>query len=445
MNIKEIPDDQLSERFMAVKQPPNDCNGDGDEKAMASTDPVKASLTADLGDLQAGSNRLDSAEQALRSGLLARARGLKRNLSNTSTPRSSSRLGRFPAFPRMDVESDGEDWDNELGDDGMQSCQQSMSGASSAKLGFGLRMQQSPEKVGTTLSRMGSTPPTPSAQPDTSRRQRVMPPPPVAIGGGRASKGRGKGRGGKVSLAVPPGCCKCTFCGEVLPVASFNAGRKTCIADDNAIESLQRLLRKRWKADHKKLMKKTKDDKPRWVQAVIAFRMNNKGRKRRVIGGGKDTLAELSQKSKRKRHCKGPVRKMTYQAFCVYYAAPEHGGYSEEGLRNKWSDLTDNVPKVDNLGVVSGVAGHSRWRVRLEDMDESQSEDVSEDIRQHKHEAKTDDIQNVLDFLDGVADLQDDDNVELPPEVLLCEPVVPNAVSLDKPALSPKAKIINTF
>ena len=134
---------------------------------MASTDPVKASLTADLGDLQAGSNRLDSAEQALSSGLLARARGLKRNLSNTSTPRSSSRLGRFPAFPRMDVESDGEDWDNELGDDGMQSCQQSMSGASSAKLGFGLRMQQSPEKVGTTLSRMGSTPPTPSAQPDS--------------------------------------------------------------------------------------------------------------------------------------------------------------------------------------------------------------------------------------------------------------------------------------
>jgi hypothetical protein len=73
------------------------------------------------------------------------------------------------------------------------------------------------------------------------------------------------------------------------------------------------------------------------------------------------------------------------------------------------------------------------------------TQDLPEDIRQHKHETKTDDIQNVLDFLDGVADLQDDDNVELPPKVLLCEPVVPNAVSLDKPALSPKAKIINTF
>jgi hypothetical protein len=417
-NIKDIHNDCLSERFLALKEPPNECNGDGDEKteekaleeplnekteekaleeppnecngdgdekAMASTDPVKASLTADLGDLQARSQRLMSGEQALSSGLLARARGLKRNISNTSTPRSSSRMGKCPAFPRMDVASDGDDWDNELGDDGMQSCQQSMSGASSAKLGFGPRMQQSPQKVGTTLSRMGSTPPTPSAQPDTSRR-RAMPPPPSAIGGGRGSKGGGRGRGGKVSLAVPPGFCKCTFCSEVLPVASFNAGRKTCIADDNAIESLQRLLRKRWKANYKQFMKKTKDDKPRWVQAVIAFRMNNKGRKRRVIGGGKDTLAELSQKSKRKRHCKGPVRKMTYQAFCVYYAAPEHGGYDEEGLRNKWSELTDNVAKVDNLGVVTGVAGHSRWRIRLEDMDESQSEDVSEDIRQHKHD-----------------------------------------------------------
>ena len=78
-------------------------------------------------------------------------------------------------------------------------------------------------------------------------------------------------------------------------------------------------------------------------------------------------------------------------------------------------------------------------------MDDSHSEDLSEDIRQHKHETKTDDIQNVLDFLDGVADLQDDDNVTLPSDVLLCEGVTPNAVSPPKPAPSPKAKIINMF
>ena len=78
-------------------------------------------------------------------------------------------------------------------------------------------------------------------------------------------------------------------------------------------------------------------------------------------------------------------------------------------------------------------------------MDDSHSEDLSEDIRQHKHATKTEDIQNALDFFDGVADLPDDDHVGLPPGVLLCAGVTPNAVSLPKPAPSPKAKIINMF
>ena len=139
-----------------------------------------------------------------------------------------------------------------------------------------------------------------------------------------------------------------------------------------------------------------------------------------MLPGAQDQLADQRIKAHKKRRIT-QRRKMTFFAFNLYYSAPEHGGYSADAIKQKWAQETSSKPPVDTLGVVSGVGGHPRYRIPLEDMDDSLSE--LEDVKQKVHTLATkwgshiaDDI---AEFLMGRLALQDDaDESMLPPEFL---------------------------
>ena len=116
---------------------------------------------------------------------------------------------------------------------------------------------------------------------------------------------------------------------------------------------------------------------------------------------------------------------MTYSSFSLYYGLEEHGGYTTEQLREKWSAVcNDDVNKgkpCDHLGVVKGQAGHARIKVLLEDADDSVSEDETEKRRVHEKASKAMDeisVLDIIDFLEGRAELETPlDETELPPEL----------------------------
>ena len=121
------------------------------------------------------------------------------------------------------------------------------------------------------------------------------------------------------------------------------------------------------------------------------------------------------QESKAERHKSlRQHRKMTYNAFSIYYSQEQHGGYTTEQLREKWSLICnddDDVNKgkpFDHKGVVKGQAGHARFKVLLEDADGSISEDETETRRTHEKATKPADeivLSDIVDFLEGKAEL----------------------------------------
>ena len=64
---------------------------------------------------------------------------------------------------------------------------------------------------------------------------------------------------------------------------------------------------------------------------------------------------------------------MTWNSFKAYYEQEAHGWYPPEKLREKWAAVQQeqNCQPVDTKGVVGGVSGHPRFRVELEDSDDS--------------------------------------------------------------------------
>ena len=305
--------------------------------------------------------------------ILASARGLKRRLSRQASQASTPCSKK----PRAG-DSDDDGWDDDIFNSDMKSCKASVVGSSASA--FPAALHASPVKLGT--SQASATSPLSPMAPSLAS-------PPKAKAG---AKGRGKGgkgdKGEKGQVEILPGHKKCKFCGEILPDKDFAEGKAICSADDTAIESMQRILRKRWgKNNYKTNMKKVKANKDTWTQGIISFRARNQGRKRRVIGGGKDTIGEVKQKVSRKKETR-VRRKMTFQAFKIYFTDQAHGGYTEDLLRKKWDELTTSTPPADKGGVVNGVSGHPRWRIPLEDQDDSVSEEEDNDIREHRHEKK---------------------------------------------------------
>ena len=365
-------------------------------------------------------------------GILKRVRNLGRTLSRQSSGASTPRAKRRKVEASNDGADDEDaDWDEVLDDD-LVSCNASVAPSSQAaprsKLQSALaaspaqQQQRSPVKIGTSNASTARSPVSPLSPATPVATAKA---PAAAKGGGKSAKAKAKqAQAGGKKIAIEPGHQKCSFCAEILPDRDFASGRAICLADDRATESLQRILRKRWGKSYAKNFKVLKSNKPKWVQGVISFRSQNHNRRRRVLGGGKDTLAEINQRTKRHRR-ERVTRKMTHHQHALHFGAPEHGGYDEAGLRKKWTELTHNTPPIDKRGVTNGVAGQPRWRVPLEDQDDSISQDDSEDIRQHKHETRPGVMshQDLLDFLDGAADLKcdDQDDEDLPPEFDIAE------------------------
>ena len=118
-------------------------------------------------------------------------------------------------------------------------------------------------------------------------------------------------------------------------------------------------------------------------------------------GTAQDTLQSV--KSKGKRHRRQQVRRnMTYQAFCQYYQEPTHGNYKAEALRAKWDTETRGETPADTKGIVDGTGGHQRFRIVLEDADDSISESESAEQRQHLLSTKPGEatMQDIIDFLE---------------------------------------------
>ena len=91
---------------------------------------------------------------------------------------------------------------------------------------------------------------------------------------------------------------------------------------------------------------------------------------------------------------------MTWQAFSEYFSKTKHSGYKPEALRMQWEHATKQTKTCDDLGIVDGVKGHGRWRIELEDRDDSVSESESADEREHVLSTKPGEasMQDVLDF-----------------------------------------------
>ena len=115
---------------------------------------------------------------------------------------------------------------------------------------------------------------------------------------------------------------------------------------------------------------------------------------------------------------------MTFHAFSTYYASIEHGHYPPEAIRQKWQDETQDKVPVDEKGVIDGQKGHKRFRIELEDQDDSYSDSESQDQKIHERGTKAADMkpQDIFDFLSGEATLDFDEDIELPPEFCMSEP-----------------------
>ena len=212
---------------------------------------------------------------------------------------------------------------------------------------------------------------------------------------------------------------KCNCCDETLPLSSFKEARAICAECDWATESLQRLLRKKWKKDYKVKWAKAKKDKQKLSRGIVAFRAANSGNKKRALNGGKDKFLERDHRAKTNIRRRA-TRKMAWNQFKAYYESEDHGGYPPEALRRKWCKVQEDAgAPCDTKGVVAGVGGHPRYRVELEDGDESISESEEAKIREHQKGSKEVEgmsIDDIVDFLAGNAELDLDDDAALPPE-----------------------------
>ena len=161
------------------------------------------------------------------------------------------------------------------------------------------------------------------------------------------------------------------------------------------------------------------------------------------MGGGLDSLKEVKGKMKKHRRVQQRV-KFTYAKFARYYGSEEHGNYDAEGLRNKWGEETKDNEPCDFKGVENGTKGHARFRLVLEDADDSFSESESLTGRLHEKSTKPkDDVDHddIVDFLAGGASLDFDGDVALPPELAnILAGVAPDSVhgaGQDPPGQSP--------
>lgn len=256
------------------------------------------------------------------------------------------------------------------------------------------------------------SPAKPSPGPKATQRVPLSPASLLSSKGSRTSAGK-KG--------FPAGHNKCKCCNEILQESFYCEGRAVCKEDDLATEALQRVLRKRWGKQYKSNLKKAKSNQESWNRAIVCVRSANKSNGKRMLsqaGQAQDTLQKAKQKGK-KRIRRTARRKITYQAFSLYHSDIAHGGDKPEALRTNWDECVKGIPKADDKGVVDGVPGFARFRVSLEDADDSFSNSESGSVAQHVLSTKPGhaSMQDIVDFLNGDSVIEMPGDIEVPQEL----------------------------
>ena len=151
---------------------------------------------------------------------------------------------------------------------------------------------------------------------------------------------------------------------------------------------------------------------------ILNHRLSNQGKMKRELTVDLESITKIKKKVKSKRR-RNIYAKQTFEAFKAHFEKPENGGYDTSSLLTMWQDLTNDKKPVDSKGVVKGVGGHKRYRVKVASVSESASESAEE--RQHsvaKKPRKDLCPTDASDFLAGKADFDvGDEDAALPTEL----------------------------
>ena len=189
-------------------------------------------------------------------------------------------------------------------------------------------------------------------------------------------------------------------------MSAFGDSKGVCSEDDNATESFQRKLRKAWgkayKANYTALKK---EDKGKRLNTLIYnHRLNNDGKSKRELTVDAESLVKTKTKTKSRRS-RNIYEHLTFEGFKEHMEKPKNGGYDASAIQNMWMGLQASQKPCDSKGVVRGVGGHKRYRIKVGSESESASESAEE--RRHeigKKQRKYLCPKDASDFLAGLAD-----------------------------------------
>ena len=156
---------------------------------------------------------------------------------------------------------------------------------------------------------------------------------------------------------------QCSICEEWLPLTEFPpGGGQVCSRDDLAKESLQRMLRFKWKKDYTKKFNALKKDKNKYHRSIVQHREQNRHNMRRTLQVEVEELGEVRKKVKNRKRTR-KVKKWMYSDYKKHYGG-DAKGYMEPQMREKWDRISADTP-CDEKGTVAGRKGYKRWRVAL--------------------------------------------------------------------------------
>ena len=124
------------------------------------------------------------------------------------------------------------------------------------------------------------------------------------------------------------------------------------------------------------------------------------GRNRRKLDTDLRQICQRDAKVKRRAR-RAVHNKLTWAGFREHFAKPENGGLSDVQINGKWAEL-EKTPPADHKGVINGVSGCKRYRVKVrsESVSESGADQERVEVRGSKA-AKTLKDKDVADFMAG--------------------------------------------
>ena len=187
----------------------------------------------------------------------------------------------------------------------------------------------------------------------------------------------------------------CKMCSLELTLSKFPIDSRTgrvkgaqCSSCSASGESLQRVLRQRWKSQYREryALLKSKPDMLRSLIVNLAKDPSSRQKRSLKISAVDLETEELHASRKKRRRVRAPL---TWENFNEMFQEPAHGGYTPEQNEARWQQLLQQPStKRDRDGITAGVGGQLRLWVKTGEKEESESE--SAEMRRHvkRHSAK---------------------------------------------------------